>query len=46
MLKFDYLKNEKSFQSGIKNIFHCFRSALLYTKKQTSEMVTDTIFKL
>ena len=27
-LKSDYLKNEKSFQSEIKNIFPCFKSAL------------------
>ena len=28
-LKFDYLKNEKSFRSEIKNIFLCFKNALL-----------------
>ena len=27
-LKFDYLKNEKSFRSEIKNIFPCFISSL------------------
>ena len=27
-LKFDYLKNEKSFQSEIENIFPCLTSAL------------------
>ena len=27
-LKFDYLKNEKSFRSEIKNIFLCFTNAL------------------
>ena len=32
-LKFDYLKNEKSFQSQIKNIFPCFTNALLQIDK-------------
>ena len=27
--KFDYLKNEKSFRSETKNIFPCFKSALI-----------------
>ena len=30
-LKFDYLKNEKSFRGEIKNIFPCFTSALFQT---------------
>ena len=42
-LKFDYLKNEKSFRSEVKNIFPCFTNAL---KKQTSKKVAETTFKL
>ena len=33
MLKFDYLKKEKSFPSEIKSIFPCFESALFQTHK-------------
>ena len=32
MIKFDYLKNEKSFRSEVKNMFPCFISALLQNK--------------
>ena len=42
-LKFDYFKNEKSFRSEIKNIFHCFTSALFRHMKQTNKNVADTI---
>ena len=42
-LKFDYLKNEKSFWSEIKNIFPCFTSVLF--TKQTSKNVADTTFQ-
>ena len=35
-LKFDYLKNEKSYPSEIKNVFPCLLSALFRYTKQTS----------
>ena len=38
-LEFDYLKNEKSFRSEVKNIFPCFTSALLYTSKKTKKII-------
>ena len=41
-LKVNYLKNEKSYWSEIKNIFLCFTSTLA---KQTSKNVADTTFK-
>ena len=44
-LKFDYLKNKRSFRSKIKNIFPCFTSPLFRHTKQTSKNVSDTIFK-
>ena len=45
MLKVDYLKNEKSFRSGIKSIFPCFASALFWHTKQTIKNAADTTFK-
>ena len=45
MLKFDYLKNEKSFRSEIKSIFPCFAMLSFIHTKQTSKNVVDTTFK-
>ena len=45
ILKFDFLKNDKSFWSEIKNILLCLTSALLKLKKQTSKNVADATFK-
>ena len=44
-LKSDYLKNEKSFRSEIKNIFSYFKSALFRHTKQTSTNVANATFK-
>ena len=44
-LKFDYLKNEKSFRSEIKNIFPCFTNAFFRYTKQISKNVADVTFK-
>ena len=38
MLKFHYLKNEKSFRSEIKSVFPCFESVLLDTQSKLAEM--------
>ena len=43
--KFDYLKNEKSFQSEIKTCFLVSQVLSFRRKKQTSENVADTTFK-
>ena len=37
-LKFDYLNNEKSFGSEIKNIFPCFTRALLDTLTKSAKI--------
>ena len=44
-LKFDYLKNGKSFLNEVKNMFPCFTSALTQTYKINYQNVTDTNFK-
>ena len=45
VLIFDFLENEKSFSSEIKNIFPSFTSAFFSTQKQTSKnVVVDTTF--
>ena len=43
-LKFNFLENEKSFQSETKNSFSQFH-LLFRLKKQTSKNVADTTFK-
>ena len=45
-VKIDYLKNEKSFQSEIKNIFLVLKVLSFRHTKQTSKNVADTTFKL
>ena len=45
MLKSDYLKNEKSFQSEIKNIFLVSKVLSFRHTKPTSKNVVDTTFK-
>ena len=44
-LKFDYLKNEKSFRSEIRNIFPCFRNAILDMQNKPSKMQWTQSFK-
>ena len=46
MLKFDYLKNEKSVRSEIKAIFLVLKVLSFRHTKQTSKTVADTTFKL
>ena len=45
MLKVDYLKNEKSFRSEIKNIFLVSQELSFRHTTQTSKNVADTTFK-
>ena len=45
ILKFDFLKNEKSFWSEIKTFFLVWQVLSLRLKKQTSKNVADTTFK-
>ena len=42
-LKFDYLKNDKSFRSGTKNMLLFFTGALFRLTKPTGQNVVDTI---
>ena len=44
-LKFDYLKNKRSFRSEIKNIFLVLQVPSFRHTKQTSKNVMDTTFK-
>ena len=46
MLKVGYLKNKKSFQSEIKNIFLALQVLSFRHVKQTSENVADTTFNM
>ena len=45
MLKFDYLKKEKSFQSEVKSIFLVSQVLSFRHTKQISKNVADTTFK-
>ena len=45
-LKFDYVKNEKSFQSEIKTFFLVSQVLSFTHTKQTSKNVADTTFKV
>ena len=45
-LKFDYFKNEKSFQNGIKNFFLVSKELPFRSTKQTGKNVADTTFKI
>ena len=45
MLKFDYLKNEKSFRNKIEDIFFLFQKCSFTHTKQTNKNIADTTFK-
>ena len=43
--KFEYLENEKSFLDEIKNIFHSFWRAIIWSKIKIWWKIADTSFK-